>query len=127
MWDQLAAVGPPGFFAALPWTADGLVLWRGITKHRPAVLTGTPRGEWAAAQKKAWCARELGTGVPVVALPPRLKWMYAGPGRVLIDDDLRGRAAWVARGGTFIWHRTADLTLRELRLVLDGVANGGQR
>jgi len=111
MWGVI--VRTPGFYANLAWMPGGRGLWERLLPRGPTVLTGLPMGKWAEPQKLAWCARELGPDVPVVACMSREK---ASRGRaltpqgsipVLIDDRESLGEAWEAMGGIFILHRDA--------------------
>jgi hypothetical protein len=127
MWPRLART--PGFYANLPWTSDGPVLWERVKHHDPVILTGLPRGSWAKPQKLEWCRRELGSDVPVITCMSRDKaekareWVAertAGtPVPVLIDDRESLRERWEEAGGIFILHTSAAESIRaleELRL-----------
>lgn len=103
-WKRLAAAA--GFYRLLPWTADGIELWNSLVESAapaaPIVLTGLPLGDWAETDKRAWCARELGVGVPVICCRSIDKSNYCSPGDVLIDDRDSARLPWEAAGGVFI-------------------------
>eukprot|EP01012_Entosiphon_sulcatum_P031287 TRINITY_DN3924_c0_g1_i2.p1 TRINITY_DN3924_c0_g1~~TRINITY_DN3924_c0_g1_i2.p1 ORF type:complete len:1006 (-),score=130.86 TRINITY_DN3924_c0_g1_i2:8-3025(-) len=114
--------GKSGFYDQLPWMPDGKKLWAEISSLEPApvILTGLPRADWAAPQKKKWCARELGP-VTVVTCMAKDKPRYCeGPSSILIDDNADTGVAWTAAGGTFILHTSADETIRQLRKLLSG-------
>jgi len=108
MWAILART--PDFYANLAWMPGGRGLWERLRPHGPTVLTGLPMGNWAKPQKLAWCARELGPEVPVVACMSREKAKLGReltPGDavpVLIDDRESLEEAWQAMGGVFILH-----------------------
>eukprot|EP01062_Namystynia_karyoxenos_P035770 TRINITY_DN26121_c0_g1_i1.p3 TRINITY_DN26121_c0_g1~~TRINITY_DN26121_c0_g1_i1.p3 ORF type:complete len:221 (+),score=64.50 TRINITY_DN26121_c0_g1_i1:82-663(+) len=116
MWPALAKVDD--FFNRLDWMPEGRELWAHLLPHSPTVLTGLPRGSWAAPQKRAWCSRELGPSVPVITCLRRDKPQYGGRGSVLIDDTRANCADWVAAGGVFILHTAADSSIREFNEVL---------
>ena len=71
MWRELART--PGFYEHLEWMPDGRSLWNAVAEAGPTILTGLPLGRWAEPQKRAWCARELGESVPVIACISRAK------------------------------------------------------
>lgn len=127
MWPQLART--PGFYEHLPWTPDGPHLWARVSRHAPVILTGLPRGAWAKPQKLAWCRRELGADVPVIACMSREKaekaWAWLTDGRspasdgstpvpVLIDDRASLREQWEEAGGVFVHHVSAEKSIRRL-------------
>ena len=138
MWPKLAAVPPPGFFARLAWQAGGRELWAFSAPHAPRILTGSPMGAWAAPQKEAWCARELGAAVPVTVCLKREKAARAAAllaradgrlgGAVLVDDSADAAAAGAAWGGVFVHHVSANVgaTLARLQeLGFSAAAAGG--
>lgn len=123
MWPRLART--PDFYARLPWTPDGRELWERVRRHDPVILTGLPRGNWARPQKLEWCARELGSEVPVIACLSREKtekaqeWIAehtdgTEPTAVLIDDRMSLAEKWEDGGGIFIHHTRAAQTIRRL-------------
>jgi hypothetical protein len=70
MWSRISST--PSFYANLPWTSDGKLLWRTLVNAAAAsssqsssslasldVLTGVPRNLSSRAEKFAWCQREL--------------------------------------------------------------------
>ena len=58
-WGRISST--PNFYANLPWTADGQVLWKELVQlpSPPDILTGVPRNFPSRAEKFAWCQREL--------------------------------------------------------------------
>uniref|UniRef100_A0A7S3XPZ0 Uncharacterized protein n=2 Tax=Heterosigma akashiwo TaxID=2829 RepID=A0A7S3XPZ0_HETAK len=112
MWPQLARA--EDFYNGLSWMPDGKELWDRIQSQRPTILTGLPMGRWAEAQKRAWCARELGAGVPVDTCLSRDKWRRARPGAVLVDDRFSLQEKWVEAGGVFIHHQSTSQTIDQL-------------
>lgn len=70
MWSRISST--PSFYANLPWTSDGKLLWRTLvnavvvesqssssTLASLDVLTGVPRNLSSRAEKFEWCQREL--------------------------------------------------------------------
>ena len=118
MWTRLERT--PSFFEHLPWTHDGQNLWTSTQHLQPFILTGLPRGEWAAAQKRAWCKRELGVNVPVLTCPSKDKadiaWRHllAHQTPVLIDDRTKHQTRWEQSGGVFIHHTSAASSIAAL-------------
>jgi hypothetical protein len=130
MWARLARAR--GFFEHLGWTPDGRALWEATAHLAPVVLTGVPLGGWAEAQKRAWCARELGPEVPVLTCLARDKPLKArehlaasdiGPDvaagvvPVIVDDREKHQAGWEAHGGVFIVHRRTEDSLAALTAI----------
>jgi hypothetical protein len=118
MWSRLARAR--GFFEHLGWTADGRALWEATAHLSPVILTGVPHGGWAEAQKRAWCARELGPDVPVVTClarekPEHARAFFEPPTvPVLVDDREKHKDGWEQRGGRFIVHRDTAASLAAL-------------
>jgi hypothetical protein len=109
-----------GFFEHLPWMPEGKKLWEATKKYNPTILTGLPRGQWAAPQKKAWCARELGQEVPVITCmaQDKIKWacevLQPGEIPVIVDDRPKHKKVWETKGGIFIVHQTVSESLHHL-------------
>jgi hypothetical protein len=118
LWRAVARA--PDFFAALAFTRDGRRLWEFCRPLDPTILTGLPRGGWAAPQKRRWVAEMLGPEVPVITCMSREKARYAAPGHVLVDDRETAREPWERAGGVFIHHRDAERTIDALQSL--GVA-----
>jgi len=102
------------FYNSLDFMPDGQVLWNATKDYNPTILTGLPIGNWAAPQKRTWCARMLGPDVPVITCMARDKHNHCSPGAVLIDDREKARDPWVAKGGFFILHTSAASSLAQL-------------
>lgn len=113
MWRALAQ--DADFFGTLALMADARDLWDYCVPHRPVILTGLPRGDWADAQKRRWVANMLGKEVEVITCMARDKPDWSGPGRVLVDDRATTREGWEARGGHFVLHSSAALSIAALK------------
>ena len=72
----------------------------------PIILTGLPRGNWAADQKVRWAAQYF-PGTRIITTLARDKRDHCRDGDVLVDDQLRHAALWREAGGIFIHHRNA--------------------
>lgn len=117
MWPRLAK--SRNFYDSLHWMPDGKDLWNEVKELHPIILTGLPMGNWAEAQKRSWCARELGEEVEVITCMSRDKAKKAkeragSATPILIDDRLRLKDPWEEMGGIFIHHRSAEESLRLL-------------
>ena len=125
MWPALAR--SPGFYEHLHWMPDGKQLWEASIPASPVILTGLPLGKWAEPQKRAWCARELGEDVTVIAGPSRKKHELASDflrqqGRanvtmILVDDREKQQEPWEQAGGVFVLHRSAAASLDALASI----------
>ena len=119
MWKAIARAS--GFFEHLSWMPQGENLWEATKIYQPTILTGLPRGNWAEPQKRAWCARELGAGVPVITCMAheKIKWAcdVSEPGEtpVIVDDRPKHKTLWENKGGIFIVHKSVNESLTELR------------
>ncbi len=115
-WDAVRAVN--GFFADIPPMADLPRLWARIERYRPIVLTGVPPlVEEAADNKRAWVTKNLGAHVEVRCCQSREKWQHANPGDILIDDWIKYKQLWLAAGGRWITHRSAEETIADLNAM----------
>jgi len=125
MWLKLERT--PDFYETLPWLDEGRKLWDVVAsmKPKPLILTGLPLGGWAKPQKRAWCARELGMSVPVVACLQREKRAMCTAGDILIDNDPLVASAWVRAGGWYVQHRAAETSLEAIDVIRSGQPGGG--
>ena len=123
MWPRLART--PGFYDNLDWLTDGRELWKLVRSLKPTILTGLPLGRWAEPQKRAWCARELGHDIPVIACMSREKHSWARKATpadavpVLIDDRESLRKKFEKTGGVFIHYSNTESAMAQLN-VLEG-------
>lgn len=113
MWSRLA--DPKlNFFDSLEWTPDGKELFEFARQFNPTIITGMPWGNWAEAQKRRWCARELGEDIKVITCMSKDKHTFADVGDILVDDREKARAEWVRVGGVFIHHTSAQNSIEQL-------------
>ena len=112
-WQKVREI--PTFYADLPLMPDAMVLWDFVSqlKAPPIILTGVPRliSEEAAANKRAWVDLNLGENVRMIGCRSRDKSLYAKPGDILIDDWEKYRHIWLAAGGRWITHTSADRSI----------------
>jgi hypothetical protein len=111
-WKRLAAAD--GFFANLAPLPDAFELYEAVKHRNPVILTGLPRGNWAAPQKRAWAERHF-PGVEVITTPAALKREHCHPGDVLVDDRDKHRGLWEQAGGVFIHHTSAKSSIAALK------------
>lgn len=108
--------GESNFYRHLPPKGDAFELWSAIVRLQPTVLTGIPKDvPSAAADKRAWVAKMFGPMVPVITCLSKEKCLHAKPGYTLIDDWEKYRHLWEERGGVWITHLNAELTIQELK------------
>jgi hypothetical protein len=117
-WRRLARA--PNFYGTLDEMPDAQQLFGAVKHLKPTILTGLPLGKWAAPQKEEWAAAHF-PGVPIITTMAREKHLHMQPGDVLVDDRLNHRALWEGAGGTFVHHKTAEGTLRQLASIYPSV------
>jgi hypothetical protein len=110
-WARLAQT--PEFFARLPLMPGAMELFEAVRHLEPVILTGIPRGDWAAAQKVRWAAQHF-PGTRIITCLAVDKRRHCRMGDVLVDDTLKHRHLWEEAGGIFIHHRSVEGTLDEL-------------
>ncbi|MFL6858387.1 MAG: hypothetical protein ACJ8EB_10845 [Allosphingosinicella sp.] len=110
-WAKLAAA--PDFYFSLPLMPDAMRLFEAVRHLDPIILTGLPFGNWAADQKVRWAAQHF-PGTRIITTLARDKRDHAGPGDVLVDDQLRHAHLWEEVGGIFVHHRSAEDTIVRL-------------
>ena len=110
-WARLAQA--PDFFATLPLMPGAMDLFEAVRHLEPVILTGLPRGNWAAEQKVRWAARHF-PGTRIVTCLAADKRRHARDGDVLVDDTLKYRHLWEGAGGIFVHYRSVDQALAEL-------------
>ena len=110
-WQQLAAA--PDFYFGLPLLPDAIELFEAVRHLDPIILTGLPRGNWAADQKVRWAALHF-PATRIITTLARDKRDHAREGDVLVDDQDRHRQLWEEVGGVFVHHKDAEDTLARL-------------
>jgi hypothetical protein len=109
-WQKLATA--PDFYFGLPLLPDAMQLFEAVSHLDPIILTGLPRGNWAADQKRRWAAKYF-PGTPIITTMARDKRDHCRHGDVLVDDQERHRHLWEQAGGIFVHHKdTADTLAR---------------
>ena len=110
-WQRLAKA--PDFYARLPLMPDAMQLFGALRHLDPIILTGVPRGDWAADQKVCWAAEHF-PDTRIITCMAVDKRNHAQEGDILVDDPLKHRHLWEAAGGIFIPHRNVEETLNQL-------------
>jgi hypothetical protein len=110
-WQKLASA--PDFYFGLPLMPDAMDLFDAVKHLHPVILTGLPRGNWAADQKVRWAAKYF-PDTKIITTLARDKRDHAREGDVLVDDQVRHRHLWEEVGGVFIHHRNAKETIAQL-------------
>jgi hypothetical protein len=118
LWEILYA--HEDYFYKLPVMHDAPELVAGVIERgfEPTILTGVPsRGDptWAIDQKTRWAQLHF-PELPIICCKSREKalHMLEGYHNVLIDDWGKWKHVWENHGGTFILHRSAEQSLKEL-------------
>jgi 5'(3')-deoxyribonucleotidase len=114
-WKRLAR--HPDFYGSLPLMPDAMVLFEAVRHLDPIILTGLPRGDWAAPQKVRWAAEHF-PGTRIITCLAADKRRHAREGDILVDDTLKYRDLWTGAGGIFVHHRDARSSIAELRLLI---------
>jgi 5' nucleotidase, deoxy (Pyrimidine), cytosolic type C protein (NT5C) len=117
-WKRLARHG--NFYGELKEMPDARILFDAVKHLKPTILTGLPLGTWAAPQKERWAARHF-PGVPIITTMARQKHLHMGRGDILVDDRENHRKLWEDAGGTFIHHRNAQDSVRQLAKIYPSV------
>ncbi len=115
-WKMLASA--PDFYFSLPLMPDAMQLFDAVKHLDPIILTGLPRGNWAADQKIRWAAKHF-PGVRMITCMARDKRDHAKEGDVLVDDNSKYRHLWEQAGGIFVHHKNAAQSIEELRNYFD--------
>lgn len=111
-WARLASA--PDFYGSLPMMPDAQALFEAVRHLDPVILTGLPRGNWAAQQKVRWAARHF-PGTRIITCMAVDKRNHCATGDVLVDDTLKYQHLWEGAGGVFVHHRDAASTVQALR------------
>ncbi len=111
MWARLASA--PDFYGTLPLMAGAAELFDAVRHLGPVILTGLPRGNWAAPQKVRWAAEHF-PGTRIITCMAVDKRNHAREGDVLVDDTLKHAHLWESAGGIFVHHRSVPETLQAL-------------
>lgn len=111
-WQKLATA--PDFYFNLPLLDGAIDLFEAVKHLDPIILTGLPRGNWAADQKVRWAAKHF-PDTRIITTMARDKRDHAKEGDVLVDDQLRHAERWKEVGGVFIHHKDVETTRAELK------------
>lgn len=112
-WDCIGRHG--SFYRDLPPMPDAHILWHRVYHLKPIILSGIPYSiPNVASQKRTWVNKYLGSNIPLICCPSRLKRDHGKPGDALVDDRLKYAHHWTEMGGVFIHHTGALSTLAAL-------------
>lgn len=110
-WRALAR--HPDFYGSLPLMPDAMRLFEAVRHLDPIILTGLPRGQWAAPQKVRWAAEHF-PGTRILTVMAVDKRNHAQQGDILVDDQRRHAHLWEEAGGIFVHHIDAETTIAKL-------------
>lgn len=110
-WGEIAR--HPDFYGTLPLMPDAMELFTAVRHLDPVILTGLPRGKWAAPQKVRWAAEHF-PGTRILTVMAVDKRNHAQEGDILVDDTLRYAHLWHDAGGIFVQHENARTTIAKL-------------
>lgn len=110
-WRELAR--HPDFYGTLPLMPDAVELFEAVRHLHPVILTGLPRGKWAAPQKVRWAAEHF-PGTRILTVMAVDKRNHANEGDILVDDLLKHAHLWESVGGIFVHHKDARSTIAKL-------------
>lgn len=114
-WKRIAAHGD--FYGSLPLMPDATTLFEAVRHLDPIILTGLPRGNWAAPQKVRWAAEHF-PGTRIITCLAADKRKHARQGDILVDDTLKYRDLWTGAGGIFVHHENARKTISILHEIM---------
>ena len=114
-WRELAR--HPDFYGTLPLMPDAKELFAAVRHLIPVILTGLPRGAWAAPQKIRWAARHF-PGTQILTVMAVDKRNHAQRGDILVDDQMKHAHLWEGAGGIFVHHRDAASTIDKLHELI---------
>jgi 5'(3')-deoxyribonucleotidase len=112
----------PFFYGSLPLMPDAMELFEAVRHLDPIILTGLPRGNWAAPQKVRWAAEHF-PGTRIITCLAADKRRHARDGDILVDDTLKYRDLWTGAGGIFVHHRNARTSIETLRDITPAAMN----
>lgn len=122
-WREIAR--NPDFYGTLPLMPDAMELFAAVRYLMPVILTGLPRGNWAAPQKIKWAADHF-PGTQILTVMAVDKRNHAQEGDILVDDQLKHAHLWEGAGGIFVHHEDAASTIAKLNgLIPDLMRRGG--
>lgn len=115
-WDKINS--SEAFFANLEVMPDAWDLMGAVGHLDPVILTALPHkdAEVVARHKREWVKTWFGA-YPVITCLTSEKPNYCEPGDILVDDRAINRDAWLAKGGTYIIHTTAERTIGTLQAL----------
>ena len=114
-WEKVRQHG--SFWETIPWKGDGRTLWNYIKKHDVRILSAYSSSDPnCMAGKRKWLSKNVSISNAKIHLVTRSqKQIYSKKNTILIDDYIRNIKEFNAKGGIGIRHKTASLTISELK------------
>ena len=113
----------PNFFKNLEWTPNGQELWLKIKKYNPIILTRQAyhgiETERIEADKREWCAKNLGSDIRVITCPSSDKCKYCIHNSILIDSKDIHQLQWEILQGKFILYTPENSSIEEIVEIID--------
>jgi len=123
-WNLVFSKGV-SFWSDMPWMYDGKELWNHIKKYEPTVLSAVSKKHGsnvhsAVKGKKQWLSRNIDhkAARSGIFCRRREKQIYAGKGKILIDDYDKNIKQWRDKGGIGILHKNTDDTIEQLKNII---------
>ena len=120
-WAKVRSVSH--FYRDMPMMPDWRVLWDFVCQlsRRPIILTGFPKSvPEAATDKREFVWERLGD-IDVRTCFSKDKALQCRPGDILIDDWTKYQHLWLAAGGRWITHTSAESSVQQLLTMGIGI------
>lgn len=104
----------PDFYNSFDLMPDAMDLFNAVKHLKPIILTGVPLGEWAIPQKMAWCNRHF-PETTVICCRSKEKSNWCNDRDVIVDDRTEYRHLWEAKGGLWVHHIDAYMSIISLQ------------
>lgn len=114
-WQLIEKAGL-SFWVDMEWEEGAKALWQFSKPYQPTILSAPSRSPLCKKGKRIWCAKHLGSSIPVIL--DKHKEKYASPNSILIDDRKDNVKKWINAGGIGILHISSQTTLVKLKKIL---------
>ncbi len=113
-WETLVAT--KNFYYDLELMPDAMELYNAVAHLNPVILTGCkPQFTTCIQHKKDWVKKHFGPNQKVIVCESKHKSNYMKAGDIMIDDWPHFSPLWVAKGGIWIHHTSAQNSIAELK------------
>lgn len=117
LWNLVDAQGV-SFWADMPWTIDGKILWDFIKDKNVEILSAPARSNTSVQGKRLWVDKHLGKHIKLNLEKAENKKIYAAPNHILIDDMAENIEGWISAGGIGILHKSSEDTIKRLKEIM---------